>query len=49
MIEFGIAAAKELSAWAKMRLPKSPNLEQIVAEMERGEIRMNLGWSVGDR
>jgi hypothetical protein len=33
---------KELKEWGKMMLPKMPNLEQKVAQMNTDRIRMNF-------
>lgn len=38
----GFAVEKELKEWGKMMLPKMPNLEQKVAQMNTDRIRMNF-------
>lgn len=50
VIGVGFAAERELKEWGKMPLPKLPNLEQRVAEMEKkGRIRMNFKFVVVKR
>jgi hypothetical protein len=42
VLEVGFAVEKELKEWAKMKLPKLPDLEKIVTDMGDEKIRMNF-------